>query len=227
MINILMIEDDLEIAELLTEYLARYDINLINFDCPELGISALSVGSYDLVILDLSLPGIDGTNVCTLIRQKYSLPIIISSARSDIKDKSICFNNGADDYLPKPYDSYELVLRINSLLRREHQLLQSNTIDELKTTFKINSEKLEIKKFGNIIEFTNAEYHIMEYLISKAGYAVSREELLLNVESIKYESSYKSIDVLISRIRNKIEENVKKPQYILSLRGIGYKLINQ
>ena len=222
-----MIEDDLEIAELLTEYLARYDINLINFDCPELGISALSVGSYDLVILDLSLPGIDGTNVCTLIRQKYSLPIIISSARSDIKDKSICFNNGADDYLPKPYDSYELVLRINSLLRREHQLLQSNTIDELKTTFKINSEKLEIKKFGNIIEFTNAEYHIMEYLISKAGYAVTREELLLNVESIKYESSYKSIDVLISRIRNKIEENVKKPQYILSLRGIGYKLINQ
>ena len=222
-----MIEDDLEIAELLTEYLSRYDINLINFDCPELGISALSVGSYDLVILDLSLPGIDGTNVCTLIRQKYSLPIIISSARSDIKDKSICFNNGADDYLPKPYDSYELVLRINSLLRREHQLLQSNTIDELKTTFKINSEKLEIKKFGNIIEFTNAEYHIMEYLISKAGYAVTREELLLNVESIKYESSYKSIDVLISRIRNKIEENVKKPQYILSLRGIGYKLINQ
>lgn len=222
-----MIEDDLEIAELLTEYLARYDIKLINFDCPELGISALSVGSYDLVILDLSLPGIDGTNVCTLIRQKYSLPIIISSARSDIKDKSICFNNGADDYLPKPYDSYELVLRINSLLRREHKLLQLNTIDELKTTFKINSEKLEIKKFGNIIEFTNAEYHIMEYLISKAGYAVTREELLLNVESIKYESSYKSIDVLISRIRNKIEENVKKPQYILSLRGIGYKLINQ
>ena len=222
-----MIEDDLEIAELLTEYLARFDINLTNFDCPELGISALSITPYDLVILDLSLPGIDGTDVCRLIRSKHSLPIIISSARSDIKDKAICFNNGADDYLPKPYDSHELVLRINSLLRREHQMFQSNKIEEPRVVFTANSEKVEITQFGKIIDFTNAEFHIMEYLISKAGYAVSREELLTNVESIKYESSYKSIDVLISRIRNKIEVNVKKPKYIMSLRGIGYKLINQ
>lgn len=227
MINILMIEDDLEIAELLKEYLARFDINLTNFDCPELGISALSVTSYDLVILDLSLPGIDGTDVCTLIRNKHSLPIIISSARSDIKDKAVCFNNGADDYLPKPYDSHELVLRINSLLRREHQMFQSTKTEETQSVFDINSEKMEITQYGRIVDFTNAEFHIMEYLISKAGYAVSREELLTNVESIKYESSYKSIDVLISRIRSKIEQNVKKPKYIISLRGIGYKLINE
>jgi len=223
----MMIEDDLEIAELLTEYLARFDIQLTNFDCPELGISALSVTPYDLVILDLSLPGIDGTDVCTLIRSKHSLPIIISSARSDIKDKAICFNNGADDYLPKPYDSHELVLRINSLLRREHQVFQLNNTEKIRIVFKMNSEKMEISQFGKIVDFTNAEYYIMKYLISKAGYAVSREELLTNVESIKYESSYKSIDVLISRIRSKIEQNVKKPKYIISLRGIGYKLINE
>lgn len=221
-----MIEDDLEIAELLKEYLARFDIQLTNFDCPELGISALSVTSFDLVILDLSLPGIDGTDVCKLIRHKYSLPIIISSARSDIKDKAICFNNGADDYLPKPYDSHELVLRINSLLRREHQITHSSKTEEIESVFDINSEKMEITQSGRIVDFTNAEFHIMEYLILKEGYAVSREELLTNVESIKYESSYKSIDVLISRIRNKIEINVKKPQYIISLRGIGYKLVN-
>lgn len=222
-----MIEDDLEIAELLTEYLARFDINVTNFDCPELGISALSVNTYDLVILDLSLPGIDGTDVCALIRHKYSIPIIISSARSDIKDKAISFNNGADDYLPKPYDSHELVLRINSLLRREHKMFISSKIEKNKATFIVNNEKMEISKLGKLIDFTNAEYYIMQYLVSKAGYAVSREELLTNVESIKYESSYKSIDVLISRIRGKIEENPKKPQYILSLRGIGYKLVNQ
>jgi two-component system OmpR family response regulator len=222
-----MIEDDLELAELLTEYLARFDIRLTNFDCPELGISALAINDYDLVILDLSLPGIDGTDVCSLIRMKYSVPIIISSARSDIKDKSICFNNGADDYLPKPYDSHELVLRINSLLRRKFQMYESHEIEEIKVVFLIDNEKMEISQFGNVIDFTNAEFHIMEYLISKSGYAVSREELLTNVESIKYESSYKSIDVLISRIRNKIELNVKKPQYIISLRGIGYKLINE
>jgi len=222
-----MIEDDLEIAELLTEYLARFDIQVTNFDCPELGISALAVNDYDLVILDLSLPGIDGTEVCSLIRHKYSIPIIISSARSDIKDKAISFNNGADDYLPKPYDSHELVLRINSLLRREHKMFISSQIEENREVFILNNEKMEISRFGKLIDFTNAEYHIMTYLISKAGYAVSREELLTNVESIKYESSYKSIDVLISRIRSKIEENPKKPKYILSLRGIGYKLVNQ
>lgn len=222
-----MIEDDLEIAELLTEYLMRYDIRVTNFDCPELGISALSLNTYDLIILDLSLPGIDGTDVCRMIRLKYSIPIIISSARSDIKDKALSFNNGADDYLPKPYDSHELVLRINSLLRREHKMFEADKTEDTQVVFDINTEKMEITQFGNTIDFTNAEFHIMEYLILKAGYAVSREELLTNVESIKYESSYKSIDVLISRIRYKIEVNVKKPQYIISLRGIGYKLINQ
>jgi len=222
-----MIEDDLEIAELLTEYLLRYDIRITNFDCPELGISALSLTTYDLVILDLSLPGIDGTDVCSLIRLKHTIPIIISSARSDIKDKALSFNNGADDYLPKPYDSHELVLRINSLLRREHKMFESDKIEKIQKCFVINNEKMEITHFGRLIDFTNAEFHIMEYLILKSGYPVSREELLTNVESIKYESSYKSIDVLISRIRSKIEINVKKPKYIISLRGIGYKLINQ
>ena len=222
----MMIEDDLEIAELLEEYLLRYDINLTNYDCPELGISALSVEKYDLVILDLSLPGIDGTEVCRMIREKYKVPIIISSARSDIKDKAICFNNGADDYLPKPYDSHELVLRINSLLRREF-LYKSNSKKNQNKIFQVNDEKVEITKNGLQLSLTNAEYNILAYLIQKAGYAVSREEILLNVESIKYESSYKSIDVLIGRIRQKIEENHKKPEYILSIRGVGYKLINE
>jgi len=226
LINIMMIEDDLEIAELLEEYLLRYDINLTNYDCPELGISALSVEKYDLVILDLSLPGIDGTEVCRMIREKYKVPIIISSARSDIKDKAICFNNGADDYLPKPYDSHELVLRINSLLRREF-LYKSNSKKNQNKIFQVNDEKVEITKNGLQLSLTNAEYNILAYLIQKAGYAVSREEILLNVESIKYESSYKSIDVLIGRIRQKIEENHKKPEYILSIRGVGYKLINE
>ena len=222
----MMIEDDLEIAELLEEYLLRFDIKLTNYDCPELGISAMSQTQYDLVILDLSLPGIDGTEVCRLIRQKYQTPIIISSARSDIKDKAICFNNGADDYLPKPYDSHELVLRINSLLRRKF-VYQNDENEKKPQIFKIDEKKLEITKNNVPIHFTNAEYSIFAYMIKKAGFAVSREEILLNVESIKYESSFKSIDVLISRIRGKIEGNPKKPNYILSLRGVGYKLVNE
>lgn len=219
-----MIEDDLEIAELLKEYLLQYDINLTNYDTPEIGISGLNLKKYDLVILDLSLPDIDGTEVCKIIRKTSNIPIIISSARNDIKDKTTCFKYGADDYLPKPYDSYELVLRINSILRREHIKKDSKETPKI---FNIDTAKQEITKNNQQINFTNAEYHIMEYLIKKAGQAISRQEILLNVDSIKYESTYKSIDVLIGRIRAKIETDHKKPQYIISLRGVGYKLINQ
>lgn len=220
-----MIEDDTEIASLLTDFLAGHDINITNYESPELGMSALNLKKYDLVILDLSLPELDGTEVCKLIRAKSNIPIIISSARSDIDDKTICFTHGADDYIPKPYNPKELVLRINSILRRENQREQIK--QENHKTFTYDDEKLEIYKNGEPISFTNAEYNIMKYFIKKSGYSVEREELLLNIDSIKYESSLKSIDVLISRIRGKIEENPKQPKFIISIRGIGYKLAGQ
>ncbi len=218
-----MIEDDKEIAELLSEYFLRYDIELTNYEIPSKGIKELKKRSYDLVILDLSLPDIDGTAVCKNIRESSNIPIIISTARGGLDDKITCYEYGADDYLPKPYDSQELVLRIKALLRRG---VNRNDNKE-KDIFTINKDKMEIYKESKLVNFTNAEFYIMEYFIKRAGYAISREELLLNVESIKYESSYKSIDVLISRIRSKIEKNSKKPRFIISLRGVGYKLINQ
>jgi len=223
LINILMIEDDLEIAKLLKEYLSRYSIILDNYATPKEGIEQLASKKYDLAILDLSLPNMDGTNVCKIIREQSDIPIIISTARGGISDKITCFKYGADDYLPKPYDSQELVLRIKALLRRGGK----DDNEKQKSIFTIDEQKMEIYKKGEFVNFTNAQYHIMEYLIKRAGYAISREELLINVESIKYESSYKSIDVLISRIRSKIEKNPKNPKYIISLRGVGYKLINQ
>ncbi len=220
-----MIEDDGEIAEFLGDFLSQYNINITNYESPQLGLSALNVEKYDMVILDLSLPELDGTEVCQLIRKRSDIPIIISSARSDIEDKSKCFAYGADDYIPKPYDPQELVLRINSILKR---IQNKNDKDlEIKKIFSYDDDKTEIKKYNEIISFTNAEYFIMRYFIKKSGFSVTREELLTNVDSIKYESSLKSIDVLIGRIRAKIEENPKKPQYIISLRGIGYKLVNQ
>ncbi|MGE3300561.1 MAG: response regulator transcription factor, partial [Arcobacter sp.] len=128
MINILMIEDDIELAKILTEYLNQYNIVVTNYDTPELGISALSLKKYDLVILDLSLPNIDGIEVCRIIRQKYDLPIIISSARSYLGDKIACFSYGADDFMPKPYDTQELILRIKSILKRcNHQIIEKES----------------------------------------------------------------------------------------------------
>jgi len=225
MINILMIEDDDEIANFLGDFLSQYNISITNYESPILGLSALNIKKYDLVILDLSLPEIDGTEVCKLIRKKSQIPIIISSARSDIEDKSKCYAFGADDYIPKPYDPQELVLRINSILKRVNG--QDETHIQIKKVFQYDDDKMEITKNYEVIHFTNAEYFILRYFIKKSGFSVTREELLTNVDSIKYESSLKSIDVLIGRIRTKIEENPKKPQYIISLRGIGYKLVNQ
>lgn len=224
MIKIIMIEDDVEMAELISEYLSLHNIEVINYDTPEIGLSALNVGKYDLLILDLSLPNIDGLEVCRQVREKSDIPIIISSARSDIEDKTACFYMGADDYLPKPYESKELLLRIHSVLRRYNK---EPKIEAKVLTFTVDEDRHEIKKNGELIYFTNAEFEIMAYFIQRKGFVVSREEILSNVDAINYESSLKSIDVMIGRLRVKIEENPKQPKYIISLRGMGYKLINE
>ena len=207
MINILMIEDDTELANILVDYLKQYDIEVTNYETPELGVSALSLKKYDLIILDLSLPNIDGIEVCRLIRQRYDIPIIISSARFDLDDKIACFSSGADDFMPKALEKEVFLNR--------------------KSIFTCNESKMEIYQNDKLLDLTNAEFFILQYLISRAGFVVSRQELLSNVDSIKYESSYKSIDVLIGRVRAKTEENTKNPKYILSIRGVGYKLVNQ
>ncbi|WP_163226458.1 response regulator transcription factor, partial [Campylobacter fetus] len=120
MINILMIEDDLELAEILTEYLEQFEVHITTCEDPYLGLSTLSTSKFDLVILDLTLPGIDGLEVCKEIRKKNDIPIIISSARHDLSDKVNAFELGADDYLPKPYNPQELLVRIKSHLRRQN-----------------------------------------------------------------------------------------------------------
>jgi len=117
MINVLMIEDDPEFAELLSEYLSQFDIKVTNYEDPFLGLSA-GVKKFDLVILDLTLPGMDGLEVCEELVRKYDIPVIISSARSDINDKVQSFELGAYDYLPKPYDPKEMYARIMAILNR-------------------------------------------------------------------------------------------------------------
>ena len=228
MINILMIEDDLELAEILTEYLEQFDIQVTTAEDPFIGLSTLNMQNFDLIILDLTLPGIDGLDVCKEIRKKYSTPIIISSARHDITDKVTALDNGADDYLPKPYNPMELQARIKSLLRRNQQVGGIN--GEIKPPKKqqdlvVFENSMSIKFFGNELSLTGAEYGILSYLIKKDGGVVSREELIYNVDSISEDTSNKSIDVIIGRIRHKLNENSKEPKYIQSVRGIGYKFL--
>ncbi|EAI7552855.1 response regulator transcription factor [Campylobacter coli] len=217
MINVLMIEDDPDFAQLLSEYLTQFNIKITNFENPK---EALNVGiqGYDCLILDLTLPGIDGLEVCREIRQKYNIPIIISSARGDLSDKVVGLQIGADDYLPKPYDPKEMHARIMSLIRR------TKRAENINSAFKIDERKHEITYQNKVLTLTPAEYEILEYLIQQHGYSVSREQLVSRCKNLKDKDS-KSLDVIIGRLRTKINDSSKAPKHIFSVRGIGYKLI--
>lgn len=222
MTNILIIEDDLELAEITAEYLEQFDMKVDIAHEPYIGLSKLALKEYQLIILDLSLPGIDGLEVCEEIRKKYDTPIIISSARHDISDKVNALELGADDYLPKPYNPKELQARIKSHLRRICHT--KNAIAKSVKDLVYDQYKHIITMRGEELTLTNAEFDILSYLIKKEGGVVSREELVYNCSSISEDSSNKSIDVIISRIRQKMGDDPKTPKYIHSIRGIGYKL---
>ncbi len=224
MIKILMIEDDAELAEILTEYLAQFDMEVTNIEDPFLGLSTLNTQKFDLVILDLTLPGLDGLEVCSDIRKWHDIPIIISSARHDITDKVEALERGADDYLPKPYNPRELEARIRSLLRRKNnEFASTERVTKKRKDLEIDEKQQAIIFKGEPLQLTKAEYGILKYLIQKEGGVVSREELIYNVEAISEESSNKSIDVIIGRIRQKLGETPKNATYIHSVRGVGYK----
>ncbi len=228
MIKILMIEDDPELAEILSEYLEQFNMEITNVEDPFLGISTLNTGKFDLVILDLTLPGMDGLDVCRDIRKRHDIPIIISSARHDITDKVEALERGADDYLPKPYNPRELQARIKSLLRREKHDFEAGgekPVKEKKKALVLFEERNEITYHDSFLNLTNAEYGILKYLLQKETNVVSREELIYNVEAINEDSTNKSIDVIVGRIRQKLDETPKNPKHIVSVRGVGYKLI--
>jgi len=220
MTKILMIEDDLELAEILTEYLVQFDFDIKTEDDPFNALSILKLEPFDLVILDLTLPGMDGLEVCEAIRKRQNVPIIISSARSDVTDKVTALELGADDYLPKPYDPRELEARIHSVLRRYDSKLEEEAAKEI-SDFILNESSMNISYKGRVLDLTSAEYGILGYMVKKQGMVVSREDLIHNVDAINEDSSNKSIDVMVGRIRNKIGDKT----LIESVRGVGYKLL--
>lgn len=221
MIKILLIEDDVELALLLQNSLAQEGIEAHLAYTPLEGLLCLQNQIFDALVLDLSLPQMDGLEICRVVRDALPhLPIIISSARSDMNDKGMGFERGADDFLPKPYDPRELAFRLRAILRRG--IHAHNT----QASFSLDEEKHLISRGNTALKLTLAEYEIVAYMLKKEGCVISREELLLNIGSIKYESSLKSIDVIMGRIRQKIGDDPKNPLFILSVRGVGYKFVN-
>jgi len=216
-----MIEDDYEISQILTEYLNKFDITVMSAEEPYMGLSLLTQNEFDLIILDLTLPGIDGLEVIPKIRNQSSIPIIVSSARDDITDKVIAMERGADDYMPKPYDPRELVTRIKTILRRTQGTSKDSKDESL---FELNSKARHIIFKNILLELTAAEFDILAILIQQKNSAVSREHLLYDSEHIDDNSSIKNIDVIISRIRQKLSAIDNKNSYIKPVRGIGYLL---
>ncbi len=219
MSRVLLIEDDIEMQKLIQEYLSNYGYKVLSFDKPKSALEILDKESFDIVILDLMLPQMDGFDVCKEIKRKTETPIIISSARGDIGNKIMGFELGADDYLAKPYEPRELILRIEAVLRRVTKNSAVNILD-----FYIDEPNRVVKIDDYEIDFTKIELEIFLYLIKNRGKILSREQII-NSTSLSPDTKNRTVDMHISNIRYKIGDDSKNPKYIKSVWGIGYKFI--
>jgi len=222
-IKVLIIEDDPELLMALSLYLKKYGMDTTCVEEPYIGLSMLTQEDFDVVILDLTLPGMDGLDVIKKIRENSDIPIIISSARNDLTDKVIGLERGADDYMPKPYDPRELVTRIKAILRRS----SGTKRDKKSGSFVVDEAGHTIKFKGKPLELTAAEFDVLQILINNKNSAISREQLLYDSKHIDDNSSVKNIDVIVSRIRNKLSKIDDSKSYIRPVRGIGYMLVDE
>ena len=221
-----MIEDDLELADIITRYLSSFNIEVTNIDSPYLGLSTLRTKKdFELLILDLTLPEMDGLELIPEIRKISGIPIIISSARDDILDKVMGLERGADDYLPKPYNPRELEARIKVILKRRAPIESVDTTNDSNKLFKLKTEDMQIFFKQTPLNLTLGEYDILKLLIQKNNGVVAREDFIYDSDHIEDDSSLKNIDVMISRIRHKISVIESSQTYIKSVRGIGYQLL--
>ena len=222
MLKALLIDDDAKLASLLGNYLTKFEIELNTTTEPTLALELIAEHEPDLIILDVMMPKMNGFEVCSGIRKKYKIPIIMLSARGESFDRVKGLDLGADDYIAKPFEPRELVARIHSLIRRvndegEHQYQQD--------IFEVNAIRREISMDGQILSLTNMEFELLELLLASPGTLFSRDEILKHLRGIEAKIFSRSIDILISRLRQKIEANPKEPRFIKTIWGKGYMFL--
>ncbi len=218
--NILLIEDDQQISQFIKEYLNDFGFNCFCAYHPKEALNELSNNPiYDIIILDLTLPDMDGLELFKKLKDICNIPIIISTARGDIGNKILGFELGADDYLAKPYEPRELVLRIELCLKKQNK--QHLQIEN----FKINVDNREVVLDDYPIDLTKIEFEIFLFLVQNSNKNVSREQIL-NATSLDENTKNRTIDTHISNIRYKIGDDSKNPKYIKSIWGIGYKFVS-
>lgn len=216
--KLLLIEDDLDMQSLIVAYLTQSKYDVIATHSPAKALEILEGrDSIDLIILDLTLPEMDGFKLCKKIRKLTQAPIIISSARGDVYNKVEGFDVGADDYLAKPYEPVELLVRINALLRRLKP--KNMEFDNLQ----INVESRSVVVDGMNIDLTPTEFSILLLLAENRQKPMSREQIANSISSMGEDTTLRSIDTHIRNIRSKIDDSAKEPRFIQSVWGIGYK----
>lgn len=231
--DILIIDDDMELCDLLVDYLGPEGFTIETAHDGERGVELAISKNYELVILDVMLPGINGFEVLRKIRESSSVPVIMLTARGDDVDRIVGLELGADDYLPKPFNPRELVARMHAIQRRATLLSGSTGREHSRAdTAKIVVDDLELKPTqqsvvcnGRQVELTAVQFAILHQLLLHAGKVVSRDQLAEVVLGRKLEMFDRSIDVHISGLRKKLDSQDGRRERIKSVRGVGYQYL--
>lgn len=218
--KILVVDDDPAISEMLTIVLSAEGFDTVAVTDGALAVETASREQPDLILLDLMLPGMNGIDICRLIRQESSVPIIMLTAKTDTVDVVLGLESGADDYVNKPFKAKELVARIRARLRA--------TVDEPSEIIEVGDLSIDVpahtvKRNGAEISLTPLEFDLLLELARKPQQVFSREELLGKVWGYRHASDTRLVNVHVQRLRAKIEKDPENPQIVLTVRGVGYK----
>jgi two-component system response regulator RegX3 len=226
MTRILVVEDEESFSEALGYLLGREGFDVTLADTGTKAIEEFDRVGADLVLLDLMLPGLSGTEVCKQLRQRSAVPIIMLTAKDSEVDKVVGLELGADDYVTKPYSSRELVARIRAVLRRNADLGEDVATPGtlIVGPVRLDTERHVVEISGTITQFPLKEFELLEFLMRNSGRVLTRTQLIDRVWGSDYVGDTKTLDVHIKRLRAKIEVDPANPVFIQTVRGLGYKL---
>ncbi|MBF0545183.1 MAG: response regulator transcription factor [Candidatus Riflebacteria bacterium] len=222
--KILIIDDDQDLGELLKTYLSSEGFSVTICLSGDDGLKEAVKGSYELLILDVMLPGINGFDVLRQIRQQSQVPVIMLTARGDEIDRIVGLELGADDYLPKPFNPRELVARIKAIFRRISNKQLVGDGEEILTVgdVEMHISGRSVRRCGESVDLTEVEFQILEILLRSAGKVVQRQDLALQALGRRLEFDDRSLDVHISNLRKKIGHRLGNSERIRTIRGVGY-----
>ena len=221
--RLLIIDDDEKLNKLLTDYLGKMGFEVMSATLPSQGLEKLERESPDLVILDVMLPEMDGFEVCRTIRQSSTIPVIMLTARGEVMDRVVGLEIGADDYLPKPFEPRELVARIQSVLRRVHAKNKSGVKNI--GSLSIDFHKLEVTVDDKPAGLTSSEFECLALLVNNSGKVLNRDQIIEQLRGIEWDAFNRSVDITMSRLRQKLGDDPKNPRFIKTIWGTGYLFI--